>query len=481
MNFQKELKNAGKWLIGTLCFLWLLTIFYFWQNRMSPIQTIQLLPEMTWGVLDLWQFWIALLLPYVLFVWTRFLIRSYQQKGKVIFFKRLLLTTFLPLILLCSSSKLLEWYHIETDWRIELAARNNQVFNHFKNDGKIRGVHFQPARMPADSHFIHLVRNNVEWINLSTYAWQISSDSDYIKMPPLNEFGWSKKDSSNFRVASFARKYGIKTILSPQILLENNKNTTSQDIKFEKDTHWKNWSKNYKEWIFQQAKVAEQSQVEALSIGSELSQFTVAYPDFFEQLIDSIRIIYKGRLTYAADWEEEFLNITFWNKLDWIGIEAGFPLVNKKNPSLDDLKKGWEPHFEKVKKLQSQINIPVIFTKIGYRSNETAAIDPLSNKAGFFENFKLASSENQYKCYQAFFETFWEEEWFAGAIFYDWKANYSRVGGERSVGFSPQNKRRSLFWKNGILKATVKVSRMLRVKFVHTFKTAIIRNLNSIK
>ena len=50
------------------------------------------------------------------------------------------------------------------------------------------------------------------------------------------------------------------------------------------------------------------------------------------------------------------------------------------------------------------------------------------------------SQETQLNCYNAFFETFWQEDWFAGVYIWKWGVNHERTGGDGSHFFTPQNK-----------------------------------------
>lgn len=440
MNYQNELKTAAKWLFASLLMMWLLTILYFYNNQMSPWQTIQLLPNMTFQFAQSFQFWGYLFLPYFLFLWGRYLFRSFKKYGQSTFIKRLLLTTLLPAVLIFVIYKIVEINNVEVDWKAEIAKRDFQVYDHFLKDKKLRGVHFSPARTPETAHFLPLVKNNVEWLALTTFAWQESPNTDTIRMPPLNEFGWSKKDSSVFKTANFAKKNGIRTFLQPKILIENVKKDTLIPIQFDNDTLWENWSENYQKFILQQANLAQQAGVEVFCIGTDLVKLTAAHPDFFNHLIDTVRTIYKGQLTYAADWREEFLTIPFWEKLDYIGIQAGFSLTDVEKPSVAALKTSWQPHFKKIEALQKQMNRSVLFTEIGYNSTAKAAFEPRQKAGGFAGMFQEVSIETQRDCYIAFFETFWQKDWFGGAFFYDWRANYELAGGADSPGFSPQNK-----------------------------------------
>lgn len=437
---QKELKTAIKWLLATLVFMWLLTILYFYRNQMAPSQAIQLLPNLTLQFAKTLQFWIYLFIPYGVFLWIRFLIRSYKEKGATAFLKRLALTTVVPFVIIFSVFKIIELTNQEVDWKKEIAARDFQVWSHFEKDGKLRGVHFIPARTPEIAHFLPLVKNNIEWIALSTLAWQKTPNTDAIRQPPINNDGWSKKDSSILETANFAKQHGLRTFLQPKILIENTKKDTLIPIQFEQDTSWQNWSDTYQNFILQQANIAQQANIELFCIGTNLIGLTDAHPNFFNNLIDSVRAIYKGKITYAADWRTEFSTLPFWQKLDYIGIQAGFSLTDVEAPSVADLKENWQPYLDKIKTLQQQVNRPVLFTEIGYNSTKIAAFNPRQKAGGFAGMFQEVSIQTQKNCYQAFFEIFWQEPWFAGAFFYDWRANYERAGGKDSPGFSPQNK-----------------------------------------
>ena len=439
-NFKKELKTAAKWLIATFLMMWILTILYFYSNQMSPWQTLQLLPNMTFQFAKTGKFWFYLFLPYGIFLWLRFLVRSFKSEDRNAFLKKLLLTTALPLSLFFIISKIVEISNQEVDWKSEIAKRDFQVYNHYKKDRKLRGVHFIPARHPETDHFLPLVKNNIEWIALTSFAWQETPKSDSIRMPPLNELGWSKKDSSIFKTADFAKKNGIRTFLQPKILIENTQNTGTQSLHFDNDTLWQNWANSYQQFIIQQANIAQQAGIDAFCIGTELAQLAAIHPTFFENLIDSVRLIYRGDLTYAADWQTDFTALQFWKKLDYIGIQAGFSLTDKEKPSVAILKERWQPYFDNIESLQQQVNRPVLFTNIGYKSTENAAFKPQQKASGLAGMFKKVSTQTQANCYRAFFESFWEEEWFAGAFFVDWRANYERAGGADSPGFSPQNK-----------------------------------------
>lgn len=94
---------------------------------------------------------------------------------------------------------------------------------------------------------------------------------------------------------------------------------------------------SYKAELLDFARVAEQSGVESLSIGNELSKLSgPEYRSYWVDLIDSLRTVYHGDLTYAAATDEA-INVSFWDKLDVIGINAYPPLTTQLDPSVDEM------------------------------------------------------------------------------------------------------------------------------------------------
>jgi hypothetical protein len=47
-----------------------------------------------------------------------------------------------------------------------------------------------------------------------------------------------------------------------------------------------------------------------------------------------------GKLTYAANWDK-YDQVSFWDELDFIEIQAYFPLTAQTSPTAEEIKKGW--------------------------------------------------------------------------------------------------------------------------------------------
>jgi len=76
--------------------------------------------------------------------------------------------------------------------------------------------------------------------------------------------------------------------------------------------------------------------------------------DDWRVLIADIRKLYRGKLTYAANWAKELNDVPFWAELDFIGIQAYYPLTDKANPTVDELEEGWRRHLPSMEEIHTK-------------------------------------------------------------------------------------------------------------------------------
>ena len=228
---------------------------------------------------------------------------------------------------------------------------------------------------------------------------------------------------------------GMKAMIKPHLdILSAEYGSWRGEITCIKETDWDRWFKSYKNFIMHYAKLAEETNAELLCIGTELASVTAKHSDEWRNIIAAIRNVYKGMLTYAANWSEEYLQIRFWDALDYAGIDAYFPLSNEEKPTYDEIMKGWERWVPEIENWQAGINKPVIFPEVGYHSASGAARQPWEH--GFGIN---VDTELQVDCYKALVDTFWNKDWFYGVYWWDWGTSV-KMGGKSNRGFTPQNK-----------------------------------------
>ncbi|MEO1438088.1 MAG: hypothetical protein AAFV80_21275, partial [Bacteroidota bacterium] len=104
----------------------------------------------------------------------------------------------------------------------------------------------------------------------------------------------------------------------------------------------------------------------------------------WRKVIRDARTHYSGALTLAANFDN-YQDISFWDELDFIGINAYFPLRGYKRKQLEDsdLKKelinGWQQVFDEMQVFKRENGIegkPVFFTELGYTTKSNTTIKP---------------------------------------------------------------------------------------------------------
>lgn len=153
----------------------------------------------------------------------------------------------------------------------------------------------------------------------------------------------------------------------------------------------------------------------------------------WRETIRQVRSLYRGPLTYATNWNSE-LDITWWDALDYVGVDAYYPLVERPGCTVEELKTAWNRHRDRLRQLHRKTGRPILFTEIGYRSTDQAAILPWE-----WEKPAAVSLEEQARLYQATLETFWDEPWFAGAFWWLWEVK-PPDDPRRDSGYTPQGK-----------------------------------------
>lgn len=298
---------------------------------------------------------------------------------------------------------------------------------------KINGVSFVASRDTITSqHISPMININANYAAIMPFGF--IKDIAHPQIIHNTERQWYGETSNGARqYISALKEKGIKIMMKPQIWVWKGEFTGL--IKMNTEEEWLQLENAYKEFIIEYAKVAQDTNTEILCIGTELENFVKYRPNYWKTLIDEIKVIYKGKLTYAANWNE-YNKTPFWNQLDYIGIDAYFPVSDLKTPTIEDCKNGWKKHKEEIIKAKETYNKPVLFTEFGYRSVDFAGKQPW--KADM--DMDQVNLEAQLNATQAIFEEFWEEDWFAGGFIWKWFHKHEAVGGLQDTQFTPQNK-----------------------------------------
>lgn len=212
------------------------------------------------------------------------------------------------------------------------------------------------------------------------------------------------------------------------------------NVTMQSNDEWSNWFESYRKNMLHYAKMAALTNVELLCIGTELRTSIKQQPKAWISLIKNIKKVYKGKLTYAANWDDDNDLGEFWDALDYIGIQAYFPLTKDKTPDLETIKAGWNNHIVNLEKLSKKYDKPILFTEVGYKSEASATIKPWEWDSLFSGISKKKSDITQQLAYQALFESLWHKEWFAGLYIWQWQVRSKKENALNNLDFSPRFK-----------------------------------------
>lgn len=298
---------------------------------------------------------------------------------------------------------------------------------------KINGVSFVASREEAkQEHVEEVLSVNANHAAVMPFGFIRDINSPEIIYDTDRQWFGETRDGAK-QYIDLLQKNGVQVMVKPQIWIWRGEFTGTLTMNSEED--WKTLERSYDNFMLTYAELAEETKAEILCIGTELEQFVKNRPEYWKGLVQKIRKVYKGKLTYAANWDE-FPRTSFWEDLDYIGIDAYFPLSEERTPSVAQLKEGWQPWKKKIAKLSEEKNKPVLFTEFGYRSMDYAAKKPwLVDR-----NEEKVNLEAQANAKKAIFSEFWTENWFAGGYIWKWFINHDKVGGEADNRFTPQNK-----------------------------------------
>jgi hypothetical protein len=254
----------------------------------------------------------------------------------------------------------------------------------------------------------------------------------------------SPSDASVVAAIGEAHRQGMRVMLRPYL-----------DVK---DGSWRAditpgnvdaWFASYTAFMSHYLDIAKANGVEEFTLGVELINMTdPQHASHWLKLISDARARYSGLLTYSANWGKstrvEYKQITWWDRLDYIGISAYFPLYEWDNPTLEQLVAGWTTYtdhwggtyhwVDEVKAVRDRFNKDVVFTEIGFGSyvNSPARWDQP-------EKSNVLDLGVQARAVDATVQVWSTIPWFRGIYWWYWEP-YVGAGGMNDTSNALNNK-----------------------------------------
>jgi len=282
----------------------------------------------------------------------------------------------------------------------------------------------------SDESLEALSKTGAKWVSILTTWYQ-----DKCSNTDIHPSEKTPSDESVIHAIKQAHSLGMKVMIKPHLdIIDTSDGSWRGEIGCSTEPDWQMWFEHYRDFVLHYAKICEENKVEIFCIGTELTSVSTIRENMWKEIvIKPVREVYSGPLTYAANWNEEYTHVKFWDALDYIGIDAYFPLSEKDKPTLKELKKGWEEWVTEMEEFQKKVNKPVIFPEVGYCAADWTAKTPWEELTGNL-NMKL-----QADCFEALLETFWTKDWFYGLYWWRWGTN-KNFGGPNNRGYIFQNK-----------------------------------------
>lgn len=289
-----------------------------------------------------------------------------------------------------------------------------------------RGVY---ASSESDQSLANLADTGARWVSIivTSYQWNIADTE-------IEAAEWTPDEDDLRHVIQQAHGLGLKVMLKPHVDLLDDPDHWRGHIGLTFDEEdWDVWFESYTQMILGYAEIAESEGAALFCIGTELSA-TSHHSAEWRSLVGEVRALYSGQVVYAANHGGEELAIDWWDELDMIGVDPYYGLTDIDQPTVEQLKAGWAEYREALAALSQRYDRQILFTELGYRSALGANRWPWQ-----YGTEVPVDLEGQRNAYQAAFEVFWNEPWFAGVFWWHWSADPDK-GGPDDDGYTPNGK-----------------------------------------
>ena len=287
-----------------------------------------------------------------------------------------------------------------------------------------------------DQSISNLASLNTTWVTFTVF-WFMDNSSDN-RIRPRPDL-YSASDSSLLHAIEKAHQLGMKVVLKPMVDVADGswRGTITP-------TNWTLWFQNYRDFMNYYANMSQASNIELFTVGTELRSSQSRTLEW-RNVISEVRARFFGNITYAANWDSYGTSsVAFWDAVDYVGVDAYFPLTDSYNPTVTQLKTAWgystrsgyvsRNWTNELYTAYVQTGKKLIFTEIGYTSQDGTNREPYNwNPSGIID------LQEQGDCYQAAIEVFSGKSWFLGWFWWTWETN-PNAGGPTDKDYTPQNK-----------------------------------------
>lgn len=289
--------------------------------------------------------------------------------------------------------------------------------------GSGRGGYDSPE---AEQQLQELHAMGVNAIAVVPYGWMRTLDSTQISYT-----GTDETDAELAHVVRVAHRLGMRVMLKPHVWVGGGAFTGN--IRFDDPGRRAAWLASYRRMALHYARVAELEGFDLFCIGNELSGMTI-HEHEWREIIAAVRRVFRGPVTYAANWGEEFETLRFWDALDFIGLNNYYPLAEEPGEGSKALMARAHALAEKIARLQRRWQRPILFTEVGYPSVRGGTVRTWARS-----RTQSVSVDEQAAGYEATLRAFSGQPWLSGMFWWNWPS-HGRGGGPQDISYTPRGK-----------------------------------------
>jgi hypothetical protein len=232
-----------------------------------------------------------------------------------------------------------------------------------------------------------------------------------------------------------AKARGLRVLVIPHLWIETG--GWRGEIDPGSDEAWDEYQASYRSFILRWARDAQELGADAFSIGVECKSWSGRFGEYWTGLIGEIRAAFRGALTYSANWDEAD-DVLFWDQLDWIGVNAFYPLAPGHGASDAAYAQGASRALDGLFGLSRTLEKPVVLVEIGYTTRPDAAVEPWL-WPDTMQRVPIDERE-QARALSAIAGAAAQRSWILGFFVWRYYANLDDVSQEPGWGFSPHAK-----------------------------------------
>lgn len=224
--------------------------------------------------------------------------------------------------------------------------------------------------------------------------------------PRLTFFNRSPRGETEIGCLHAARRAqaaGLSVLWKPHLWVGHD--SWPGEVEMTTEDDWRSWWTVYRRYILHHAFLARWAEADLFAVGVELDK--TAHRREWVELVADVRRLYPGPLTYASNWYGGLEKIPFWQQLDYVGVDAYFPLSSSPSASDRELEAGAKEVVARLAALSAGAGKPLLLTEVGFAAHQAAWAEPHTEGGPY-------SEADQARAYRALLGALEGQKWLAG-------------------------------------------------------------------